>query len=487
MSSLSIQHLNKRLARKRLDLLSVIFSMLVLLFICLRTFVAGYIELLTGIFLFLPVTIILCGVAAPFIARDDAFFLRHILTLSLLIRVLVVVYTYAWSREAGGTGSQSLGLSDDYTWDTVARIIAEKWRDHGFVLITDIPASSIGFPYILALFYFVFGHDTIVGMLLNVVFGVGSVALVYTLGRELGGKDVGRLAGIVASFLPEMIIWSSWLAKDGLIALLLTAISLYAARVLSGRAPVLLGTVKMLLLTLLLTTLRAPVGYIMGLGAVIQLWLLKSNRKLGLIFLTLIFVLIGYVVITRVGSFFSEDYFNVELMLRLHMENSIWQRYKDFSYSENPLSLRILGEVSLESFLARPYLLIPAFGITLITPFPFWLPSEPGGLGIGWLLSVNLTPLRYLVVLFAGIGAYLSYKESNMLGILISNLSMLLLISIAVTFFGTQSRYLTQVLPLLAVLAAWSIGRLTRKEIVRVVGLCLTGITVIAFIYMVLK
>jgi 4-amino-4-deoxy-L-arabinose transferase-like glycosyltransferase len=86
-------------------------------------------------------------------------------------------------------------------------------RGHGYVIPYDQGPTAyypVGYPIVLAIVNFVLIHtvgDHPVGAAaaINVVFGVAAVALVFAIGRQLGGDAVGLVAAGITALYPNLV------------------------------------------------------------------------------------------------------------------------------------------------------------------------------------------------------------------------------------------------------------------------------------------
>jgi hypothetical protein len=72
----------------------------------------------------------------------------------------------------------------------------------------------IGYCYILKNVFLLFGTSVFNGQMANVLFSVGTVFVVYRIGRKLGGKLAGVIALTAAAFWPSQILYINMLAAE---------------------------------------------------------------------------------------------------------------------------------------------------------------------------------------------------------------------------------------------------------------------------------
>lgn len=87
---------------------------------------------------------------------------------------------------------------------------------------------TIGFPMLLAPAFRLFGASVWTAQCLNLVFSMGSVLLLYAIGRRIGGRGAGLVAMALAAFWPSQVLYSTMVATEPSFSFLLLA-AFYAA------------------------------------------------------------------------------------------------------------------------------------------------------------------------------------------------------------------------------------------------------------------
>jgi hypothetical protein len=72
----------------------------------------------------------------------------------------------------------------------------------------------IGYCYILKLVFVLFGTSVFHGQLANLFFSLGTVLIIYRIGRKLGGQLTGGIALFAAAFWPSQILYVNMLASE---------------------------------------------------------------------------------------------------------------------------------------------------------------------------------------------------------------------------------------------------------------------------------
>jgi hypothetical protein len=98
-------------------------------------------------------------------------------------------------------------------------------------------AHPLLFQGLLSVFYQLFGVSSLIGRLLAAVFGVGTVALIYTTGKLLYGRPVGFVAALIGAVMPYLVVVNRQILLDGPMTFFATlALYLMARYSQSGRA-----------------------------------------------------------------------------------------------------------------------------------------------------------------------------------------------------------------------------------------------------------
>lgn len=111
--------------------------------------------------------------------------------------------------------------------------IVRGWRFVQFFMgnlnapeLTDHLMEDYGFSgqlILYTLFFSLFGFSPFAVTTLNCLFGVLTGLVVYSLTREVAGTFAARLAGLLTTFFPSLILWSVTNLKDSLFILVVTA------------------------------------------------------------------------------------------------------------------------------------------------------------------------------------------------------------------------------------------------------------------------
>src|SRR5262245_29633589 len=152
---------------------------------------------------------------------NERVFLLRLFILGLLIRIVVATFIYVSHMQAffGGDATtydilgNSLGLSWHGSLDS-----ASAYQD-----LVRSGASGWGMLYLVAAVYELVGRNMLAVQFISAAAGAATAVLVFEIAQHLYGNiRVSKIAAILTTVFPSLILWSSQGLKDGFIVLLLT-------------------------------------------------------------------------------------------------------------------------------------------------------------------------------------------------------------------------------------------------------------------------
>src|SRR5947209_9428676 len=102
-------------------------------------------------------------------------------------------------------------------------------------------------PFIIATIYFFAGEHSAYVRLLCCLLGSGTCVLVYFFAKDLFGKRIGLMTGVIAAIYTGLFIWDGWLYAESLYTFCLTGFIFSLYRLQQGTRPVGLTARKKLL------------------------------------------------------------------------------------------------------------------------------------------------------------------------------------------------------------------------------------------------
>ena len=142
-------------------------------------------------------------------------YVKYIFMIALSLRCVWVVVSYFYYIYATGVPFEfSAADSMDYHLDA-EWMAGEPWQttwDYLFGTYRDF--SDSGYPLYLTFIYRVFGSNIIPPRIINALLSSWTCVLVYRLSTRTFGEEVGRMAGIMMVFMPNLIIYCGYHLKE---------------------------------------------------------------------------------------------------------------------------------------------------------------------------------------------------------------------------------------------------------------------------------
>ena len=133
---------------------------------------------------------------------------------ALTLRVVWVIASYYFYIEATGHPFE-YGAADSWGYHLDAEWLAEEpWSTTWSYLFGRVMFADSGYPFFLTVIYKVFGPEIIIPRLINALLSSWSCVLVYKISSRTFGDDVGRMAGIMMVFMPNLIIYCGYHLKE---------------------------------------------------------------------------------------------------------------------------------------------------------------------------------------------------------------------------------------------------------------------------------
>jgi 4-amino-4-deoxy-L-arabinose transferase-like glycosyltransferase len=179
-----------------------------------------------------PGALVMCAVVSVptilILARnhDDRTFLFRLFLVGLMVRIVLASVIYMGHMEEFFGG-------DANTYDAFGQSLLQGLHGDDFHMqkyqgFVASGAGAWGMLYLVAGIYEAVGRNILAVQLVNASIGAATGIVVYYTAMSLfSNKRVAKLAGLLVTFFPSLILWSSQALKDGLIILAL-AVSILA-------------------------------------------------------------------------------------------------------------------------------------------------------------------------------------------------------------------------------------------------------------------
>jgi len=203
--------------------------------------------------------------AAPALGLEETALLRRLILAGFILRV-VLALILEW------TGYSKSLAPDEATYSLEGWQIATWWSGETFVRPWRLGADQpMGYFYMNAAFFWLFGHTEIPIKLVNALAGAFSCRYLFLLARDLYGPAVARRAAILFEFFPSLVLWSVLNIRDVWVLLLILFISFKSQQVMRGYSHVALA--QALVAVYLLSHLRDYLFFVVALPPVVSLLL----------------------------------------------------------------------------------------------------------------------------------------------------------------------------------------------------------------------
>ena len=154
----------------------------------------------------------------------DKSYAKNIFWIALVLRIIWVIVSYFFYIEVTGIpfefqARDSLGYHTDAVW-----LAGEPWSyTFNYLFGHYIGLADSGFPLFLTFVYKVFGTGILIPRFINAFLGAWTCILVYRMSSRSFGEKVGRMAGIMMVFMPNLIIYCGYHLKETLMLFLAVA------------------------------------------------------------------------------------------------------------------------------------------------------------------------------------------------------------------------------------------------------------------------
>jgi 4-amino-4-deoxy-L-arabinose transferase-like glycosyltransferase len=138
--------------------------------------------------------------------------------------------------------------------------------------------GPLGYFYLNAAFFYVFGQTEIPIKLTNALVGAVSGRYVYLLARQLFGDQVARRAATLFVFFPSLVLWSAVNIRDVWVVFLILFISYRSAQVAQGYSH--LGIFQLLIGMGVLTFFRDYLFFVVALPPLVAMLIGRSHHFL---------------------------------------------------------------------------------------------------------------------------------------------------------------------------------------------------------------
>jgi hypothetical protein len=256
---------------------------------------------------------------------SDKVFKKKVFWTSFWIRFAWVLFSFFFYTGMSGDpfefeAGDSKGYHGEALW-LLGLIKDNKW--HQYVTYIGKNYSDMGYPLYLGLIYYVVGDSVLIPRLIKVVLGSYICLFTYEIARRNFGEATGRMAGIMAMLVPNLIYYCGLHLKETEMVFLVITFIYVADNVIRSRR---LKLVDLALLGLLATSLfffRTVLAACL-LGSLVMAALLTSqrvsklSRRIGLIFMLIagVFFLATTPLADNINEYMQKSEYNISRQMQ---------------------------------------------------------------------------------------------------------------------------------------------------------------------------
>ena len=375
-------------------------------------------------------------------------------------------------------------LGDDAGFDSVGLSLA---KGRGFVKqadpssgVADIPfvESDPGYPFFLAMIYFLFGHSVTAVRVIQAILGAATVFLVFQVALAAFGERIALLSCLLTAIYPPLIIYSGVILSETLFAFLLM-FSVWAM-MMAAKDPLPLPWLRAGVLSGLTVLLRAEtiVVVLFFVGLVIRCGQTYHKVRNLLILSVAVALMVGTWTLWNYLVFKEVILVSTNSAKALWISTVGWNEFRDEAFWS---SVRGMGELErapllyregIKNILSHPILYLRLCFVRLAH---FWLGSHTtyftgfterfqayyarGELARVFVKGIFLSVNTWLLGLALWGARDSVLKERKLRYLRLICLQPVIAIAVVHFFLFATSRYQVPVLPLLLIFSAVGVGK----------------------------
>ena len=195
--------------------------------------------------------------------KKEEDFIINLFALSILLRLIWVIVSYLYYSAVNGnpfefSAADSMGYHAEAEW-----LASESWGTIFGYYFGPLSrgVSDAGYPLYLIVLYKLFGPSILLPRFIKAIISAITCLLIYKLASRSFGEETGRMAGIMAALMPNLIIYCGYHLKETeMLFLEVVFLERFDYLIRSAKArflSVLLPTVAILIMFLFRTVLGA--------------------------------------------------------------------------------------------------------------------------------------------------------------------------------------------------------------------------------------
>lgn len=207
-------------------------------------------------------------------------YVRYLFWTAFFLRVVWVVFSYYFYMDQTGKpfefeAADSLGYHEDAIW-----LSKLSWKDVWNYLFSGVRGySDSGYLLYLTVLYRLIGPNIMVTRLLKALYGALVCYLIYNLTRRTVNDKIGRMAGLFAMLMPNMIIYCGLHLKETEMLLLIVLFLERADYVLRSEKFTVFDVLLPIVISASLLLFRTVLGAVTLFSFITALIFVKGNRS----------------------------------------------------------------------------------------------------------------------------------------------------------------------------------------------------------------
>lgn len=374
-------------------------------------------------------------------------FEKKLVITALLIRIAWVLFSYVYYSFATGQpfeyeAADAVGYHGEAQW--FAGLLSDgKWDDYQKYI--GVNYADMGYPTYLGFLAYVVGDSIIIPRILKALWGALTCLFIYRIAKNNFGESVGRVAGIFALLLPNLIYYTGLHVKETEMVTVVVSFAYFGDKILRASKIrfsdfvwlALLGASLFLFRTVLAVCLIASLGVALFFTS---RKVTSTGRRLGLLALCII----GLAIIL------STPLQGVILKYIGDSDNNLNKQMLNYSkYTSNTNKLAQYGSKSI---------FLP---LMLVAPFPTLVDTaQPNPMMLG---GVFFTRNVYAFFVLLALVSLYKRKAIKKHIFLLSCLFSYLLV-LGSTGFAMSERFHMPAVPFLLIFAAYGVSQLNQKN-----------------------
>ncbi len=374
-------------------------------------------------------------------------FTKQLTKTAFLIRFIWVIFSYIYYQWMTGQpfefqSADSLGYHNEAIW-LAGLLKDDKWPVYTAYIGKNY--SDLGYPTYLGILYYLFGDSVLLPRLIKVLLGSVTCLFVYKIARNNFGEKTGRMAGIMAMLVPNLIYYCGLHVKETEMVFLMVCFVYLGDKLIRKRAIKLsdlswlfiIGALLFLFRTVLAACLIGSIGlatfFTAKQASVI-------SRRVGLVSVLVLASLL--IIVTPVGD-------NITEYLKAS-DQSQSRQMRSFSMREGGNKLANYGSRGM---------FLP---VMLIAPFPtlVYIYDQPNAMMLGGAYFT-----RNVYAFFVFVALFVLYRQKQLQKhVLLLSVIFSYIFVLASSGFALSERFHLPLVPFLLILAAYGISQMNRKN-----------------------